>query len=258
MARRKVSNRIRKKRRRRNRIIMLVLFVVSIFSLLIYSVSIFFKIKEIEISGNMQYKSSEILESLDTKVGDSLVFFNKNAIKENLLENYPYIEQVNINREYPDKLIVEITEVEKAGTIYFEDEHYFISNTGKVLEKTSLDKIGDTAKIIGFDTASIDETIKSTDSFKEDTLWTLFEYLEKYEMLDIVTEINITKTYDIIITCGTKYQIELGDIEDIEHKMKMFQEVLKKLTPSDTVIVNLSDKSYARFRTEEIIPAEYP
>lgn len=260
MARRKVSNRLRKKRRRRIRILMLLTFIILVVSLLTYSISIFFKIKEIEVSGSKIYTSTQITDEISINLDDSLIFFGKSKLKNEILQNFPYVENVKITREYPDKLQIEITEHEDFATLFFASTHYIISSDGKVLKGVTIDKIGDLPKIIGFEAQNLEigQVISSADEYKEQILYEIFEIFSDYGYMDIVTEIDLTKTYDIIIKCGTKYQIEIGSIDEIDHKMKMFEEVLKKLTPSDTVVIDLSDKSYARFRNEEISPSVYP
>lgn len=260
MAKRKISNRLRKKRRRRFRIFLLLTFIVSIISLATYSANIFFRINEVEIVGNVRYSVSEITENLDIQLEDSLVFFEKNKAKENLMEKYPYIKTISIKRDYPDKLIVEITEHEDFATIFFAGTHYSVSQTGKVLSGITISEVNTLPKIIGFETISLEigQVLQSSEEYKEQLLSEIIQIFIDYGFMDIVTEIDITRTYDIIVKCGTKYQLEFGGIDDIDHKMKMFEEVIKKLTPSDTVVIDLTDKSYARFRTEEIKPSVYP
>ncbi|MFI3227268.1 MAG: FtsQ-type POTRA domain-containing protein [Clostridia bacterium] len=260
MARRKISNRLRKKRRRRIRIFLLFTFVILIISLLTYSISIFFKIKEIEVIGATKHSSTEIVNNIDIDIDDSLIFFDKSKIKDAILQKYPYVDTVNISRQYPDKLQIEITECEEFATIYYAATHYAISEKGKILSSITMDRVENLPKIIGFEPVNLEigQYIESDEPYKEQVLSEIFQIFIDYGYINIVTEIDITKTYDIIIKCGTKYQLEIGSIDDIDHKMKMFEEVIKKLTPSDTVIINLGEKSYARFRNEEISPSIYP
>lgn len=254
------SNRYKKKRLYKRRVALLLIFLILIIYVIFYTIGIFFKIKEIDIQGVTMYDANEIISGISIDYNDSLIFFDKNNIKKEILEKFPYIESVTIRRNYPAKLNIQVVENDGEYTIYYEGTHYEVQEKGKVLAKKVYQDIEDKIKIIGFEPVSVEisQKLVSKNDYKTESLYKIIEYFKEYEYIDMVTEIDLTKTYDIKIKCGVKYEIKIGNISDIDHKMKMLDEVLKKLTPSDTAVIDLSDKSTARFRNEEIFESIYP
>lgn len=261
MVKRKISRRaVIQKKRRRLRILFLILFVLLTINLIIYSISIFFKVQKIYINGLEKYSLEEILENIALNYGDRLLFIDKNEVKIEILSKYPYIDTIEVKRIYPNEIEINVTESENFATIYLDEKHYAVNDKFKVLSEISYLEAVKLPKIIGFEPEMIEigKEISSLNSYKYECLVEVINYFEKYGYLDLVTEFNLTKSYDVIIKCGIKYQIEIGKIENLDHKMKMFGEVLKKLTPSDTVVIDVSDNVYTRFRSEIIRPSVYP
>lgn len=258
--RRRISKRQRKSRMRRVRFLLLITFIISILWLIIYSLNIFFKISQIELVGSSMSQTSSIINNINIKVGDSLILFEKNGIKNEITEKYPYVKSVDITRKYPNKLLIEITEYDAFYTIYFAGMHYAVSREGVVLEPIKLADADNLVRIIGFDTINLEvgKVITSSDVYKFEALQIVIDDFEKFDYLQLITEIDLTKTYDIILKNSLRYQIEIGDTQDLEQKLKMLDEVMRKLTPSDTVVIDLSNKAYARFRTEDVQPSVYP
>lgn len=252
------SNRYRKAKNKRRRAIFNVVFSICTGFLITYSLTIFFKVTNVQIEGSTIYNSSDVLENLSIKTNDSLIFFDKNSVKNEILTNLPYVETVSIRRQYPTDLLIEVTEYEDFFAVYNEDKYYSLSENGKVLSEITRSETENLIKLVGIDFVDfkIGQTIKTDDEYKVYALFNILENFSNY--IDIITEINLTKNYDIVIQCGTKYKIEVGNAEDLSQKVKMFEEVLKKITPFDTVIINLGDKSIARFRNEMITKMSFP
>lgn len=252
------SNRYRKARTKRRKAIFTVAFSLATCFLLVYSLTIFFKVSDVKIEGTTIYNSSDVLENISLKTNDSLIFFDKNTVKSEILTSLPYVETVSITRNYPTELFVEVTEYEDYFAVYYENKYYSLSSNGKILAEITRLEAEKLIKIIGIDFVdfNIGQAIKTEDEYKINALFDVMEHFSDY--LDIITEINLSKSYDIVVQCGTKYRIELGNAEDLAQKVKMFEEVQKKITPSDTVIIDLGNKSVARFRSEVITKMSFP
>ena len=68
----------------------------------------FFNVKNIEVIGNEQISSEQILESAAIPMNMNIFRVNKRAVKKSLLK-IPEIESLTIRRKLPSKLQLEVT-----------------------------------------------------------------------------------------------------------------------------------------------------
>lgn len=257
--RNKIKAQNRRRNRKRNLRIMRFILLITILILCIYSFFIFFRIKEIEINGNIPYNKITMSDSLSIKKEDSLIFFDKFKLAIEIIEGYPYIGEITIRREYPNKLVINATKTQGFASVVQDGVYYLIDIKGKILEILSPEEAEEYPRIFGYDLSIIDigKSIKSDDIQKQQALIEIIDVFSREQKLEYVTEISLEKIYDIKVNAYGKYEIHLGNTEEIDYKMKFLDEVLSKLTPSDTGEIDLSTPAYARFRPKEILQTPY-
>lgn len=250
----------RMSRRRRMKIFIRLMSVVAVFCISIYSISIFFRVKNIEINGNASYDKDEIIEVINIEEGMSMFFFNKYESQRALQQEFAYVDTVSVKRKFPTTIEVNINLCEEYATFYYNQKHYLVDKKGKILSEIDVETSKRYTRIFGLDNESavVGEYINSVDSKKTDIIFEIIEHFEENNRLDEITEINVSKVYDVRVKWDNKFEIYLGQMDDMTHKMKFLDEVLKKLTPSDVGVIDLSDKTYARFRPCEILASPYP
>lgn len=245
----------RKRRYKKSFRIFRAFLVISIPAIMIYSMSVLLKIKDIELLGNVPYTKSELLDSIDVENGDNLITVNTVKIASNLLKNHVYIDQIQIIRDFPDVLRIELTEVTVLGTVYTGDTYYLIDINGKILEEITSKEADNYIKIYGIDLDSpvIGEIMKPVSDYKLESLLSIYNSFVSEGLTDNVLEINLEKMYDVKVIYTEKYELCFGSIEDISYKIRLLEEVLKKLTISDIGVIDLSSTSKARFIPGEVI-----
>jgi len=141
----------------RNRFFWLGILILIIFGGFFYFLifSSTFQIKEIKISGNSRLEIKDfqrdkqkvsivdIRELIEKEIEGKVLFLptksiflaNLNKINEIVLERFPQIARVNLNREFPDILLVQIEE-RKPVAIFKQNEHwFFIDEEGIIFEE---------------------------------------------------------------------------------------------------------------------------
>jgi len=134
----------RKKSIFRNRFFWLGILILIIFGGFFYSLiySSTFQIKEIKISGNQKVLTENLQDTIQNQIEKKVLFLptksiflaNLNKISETILEKFPQITQINLDRKFPDILIVEIEEREPAA-VFCNDNCFFIDKEGIVFEE---------------------------------------------------------------------------------------------------------------------------
>ena len=122
MARRRRYN--RKRRKGNFAFLYKLLAFVLICGAIGLALAMFFRIDDIEISGNSRYSNEQIAAAAQIKAGDNLFFLNKYDAAARIRQQLPYVETVQFRRVLPSKLVVQITEcrdpvaIKQDGTVY--------------------------------------------------------------------------------------------------------------------------------------------
>ncbi len=77
--------------------------------------------------------TEQIIEAGEFSYGTPIMFIKKNNFKNKIEEKYPYVEVINIETVFPNKLIVHVKEREEIYAINENGKAYFVDNTLKVL-----------------------------------------------------------------------------------------------------------------------------
>ncbi len=124
---------IRRKQRLKWGLMFILLAGVLAVLLWLYS-SDLFRIKEVEIVGNVHISDTQIEKSAAIDSNESLVRLPIREIEDRLLKNN-WIKNVEISRKFPDTLKVQITERKAIALIPVEDGNAVVDSEGLVLEK---------------------------------------------------------------------------------------------------------------------------
>ena len=108
---------------------------------LIFVMSVFFRVSDIEVNGNVHYTDSEIIRAIDIEEGDNLFFFDRFAALSRVFAKLPYIEEVTVERKLPNKVIIDVTESTALAYLSLGDENWTIDHNCKVLGKASEDEL---------------------------------------------------------------------------------------------------------------------
>lgn len=124
----------------------LVLAILSIYGIFFSS---YFKVKNIEIANELIDNDSigqEITKILSTNIGKNLLFTNTEDIQVKILDSFPEIEEIEVEKDYPGSIVVTFSEYPLVANVTNESQtlkkSYIINSIGYAikedLESTSL------------------------------------------------------------------------------------------------------------------------
>ncbi|MBQ8982514.1 MAG: FtsQ-type POTRA domain-containing protein [Lachnospiraceae bacterium] len=186
-----------------------------------------FNIETIQVTGNIHYTESEIIERV---VGsgysrNTLILYLKNKLQP--MEAIPFVEKVDV--EYISNHVITITVYEKAmaGCVQFMNEYMYFDKDGIVLE-SSTERLEDIPCIEGihFDEMIMYEPLPIDDKTFFNTVLSLTQLLQKYELP--VDDVRFTSKNEIILYCNG-IQILLGDGHNIEEQISELGNILKTI-----------------------------
>lgn len=222
---------IEKKKRKRKKItltfVIIMLVVGAIFAYLLVSPS--FNIQEITVKGNKQLTRQQVLTMAEIKQGDN-IFSKIGIVTKVRLKQNGYIEDAKINKIYPNKIEIEVTERQKQFQIKTETEGYvYIDEQGYILAY-GVDKF-EIPTIIGMDIKQADVSTKKRldekDLDKMENILQIREQCKNIEIADKITQYQVENEY-IVSLEKDGITINLGDASNLKNRMYYVNGILKK------------------------------
>ena len=113
-----------------------VSFIV-ICAALVFGMSVFFRVSNIEVTGAGHYTQEEIIGASGIKNGDNLMFVNRSGVARKICSKLIYIGEVNVKRKLPNTVIIEVSESGSVAVIQSESGLWLIDRKCKLLEECS-------------------------------------------------------------------------------------------------------------------------
>lgn len=156
-----VETRVNRVRRRSRRIlveigktVLLMTCVAVIASMLIFAynfviVSPYFQMKETLVRGTERLQSDAVVELTGLKPSQNILMTNLGAVARKVKAN-PWVKDVSVRRDFPDRLVIEVTERKPVALVERGDGLYFIERDGTAFEKIATGEKTDLPVLTGF------------------------------------------------------------------------------------------------------------
>lgn len=227
----------------------IVFFLVIV--AVIFVMSVFFRVSDIQVEGNVHYTDDEIIRAIDIEEGDNLFFYDRFAALSRVFAKLPYVEEVSVERRLPNKVIISVKESQALAYIVLGEEKWTIDHSCKVLGKATEDELGGLIPIDGISpgTLMIGEPLQTSDGNTEivDYIAEVLYQLEERGLYRQVGRVDFSDSKHVEFTYADKYTVRIGGAEKTEYKFGMFVSVLAQLLDGDVGIIDVSDGSTAHF-----------
>lgn len=230
------SARIKKAKKVRKLFTWTILMGIIIGVLAFLCKSEMFNICSIEITGNAQITDEILLELSEIKINDNI--FLTNTIKaKSKISNNSYVKEVNIKRELPDKIKIEIVEKQKSYILQVDTGYAYVDKHGSILE-ISENELENLIMLKGYTTAK-DKIIPGSKLNEEDLekledVQKILKSGEKNELKEKITAINIGDKNNYILNIPIyKKIIYIGDTSNLSTKMLRAKDIIDKTMESE-------------------------
>ena len=110
-----------------------VLALVAVVAGVVLSLTVFFKISTVEVTGLTQYTSDEVVTVCGIEQGDNLFLVDKDKVVEHVSEALPFTGEITVKRSFPNKIVINVTDSDVACAVKYEKGYVLINNEEKVL-----------------------------------------------------------------------------------------------------------------------------
>lgn len=231
------------------KIVKLIIIIFAVLGLSYYVVirSGFFNIKQVVVVNNDYLDPRDIIKDTGITGDDNFFLVNLYGPREKLLEN-PYVKDVEVRRQFPDKVEITVYEREEFSSIFIAGTYVIIDEQGRVLR--SVDKEVDIMTIKGYNIESyrIGEIMTSDDAYEFQRALDLVDLCNQVEALE-ADEISYEKG-SIFLKLLNGLSVDFGNGKDIEEKFSKFYAIYEDLVSKGIKkgIINVSNNGLPTYR----------
>ena len=222
---------ILKRKKRIKRIVKnITLLLIVVAGIIFALVSPIFNIEKIEVLNNAQISSDTIISLSQLSLGQNIFKFNKNKTEKNIKTN-AYIENVKIERKFPNKIEIQVEERQRDYNVEFLNGYAYINKQGYILEKSQEKLDLPTIQGISTEEEQIVEgnRLNSEDLEKLETVIQIMSTCKNYDLDTKVTTINIENKDEYSLYMEEeKKTIYLGNKNNLSNKMLYVKTIIEK------------------------------
>ncbi len=224
-----------------------VLAVIALVVAVVMGGTVFFRVEEMVVAGNVRYSAQQVIDASGIVQGDNLFGMNKFDTARRIRRQLPYVEGVNIRRGWPDTLILTVTECQAAARLAGEQGEWLINKSGKVLE---LVEIGDTGviRVDGLNAVQPETgsslVVREEQQARSEGLLALLQGLDQCGMLEKVTWIDMTSASRIFMDYDGRFTVKLPVNADFNYLLGAMDKAVATLEEYETGNLDLTVKDY--------------
>lgn len=224
----KRAMRRKKARRRRIKIAFIFFLIITLITLAIMCFTVFFKIKEVKVTGSAIYKDNtqEIIKASGL-VGENLFVASEKKVEDKIRKSMPYVDDVSLERKFPDKVVLTITDAKEK--MYFEkdNKYYIVSENGYVLKEQ--EEVPENAfQIISNGIGgNIGELVNYENENEQSLSEKIVKSLDKHKIY--VNKIDATNPLAIVVEVENRFTVLLGKDEYTEEKIAHLSSMIESI-----------------------------
>lgn len=252
-----------------SRLLVQLLTVAAVVVALVLGLSVFFKVEHVVVHGADVYSAWTVQEASGIVEGDNLLTFSRARANGQIQAKLPYVEKSRIGIKLPNTVNIYIEESAVTYAIQTEDGIWWLMNSeGKLVEQINSMESEKHTKVLGVtltgpvlnEYAVATENVPTeTDAFGEiipvsvtgnQRLQAALQILKALEANDIVGDaasVDVSSLSAIELWYGTRYQVNLGDNNDMDRKIASMYDVILQLSNYQT---GKLDCSFTTWQTE--------
>ncbi len=216
-----------------------VLFcIIAVLTLAVLSVTVFFPVKTITVSGKSVYQSKQIVSASGIKEGENLFITGRDA-EEKIARNLPYIKEVNVKRKFPATITLEVT-ANKAAYCYKTKKGFLVCDSSDKLLEVSKDLPKELLQIIG-STAKNTETGTNVSYEKNDRQKLIMQIRDAIKETDLkIIMIDVSDPLEIYFNVEGRFGVTFGSSGNLNQKITHLAQMVKKIDPELKGNIDLS------------------
>lgn len=222
---------------KRLKVLTVAFLIIAVVTVAILSVTVFFPIKKINVSGSKKYDAETIIEQ-SALMGENLIITSERKLEENLRKKLPYIDEISLKKDMPDTVSIKITDAKEYASYKVSGKYYVVSRKGYVL-RTSKTLPDGTIEIITKAKATKNgEKIQFSDKKSKKLTEELMGYLNEHKIK--INSINLKNKSRITVRVEGRFDVSFGTVDFLERKCAHLAKMIDEIDKDARGDINLS------------------
>ncbi len=214
------------------------LALVMIFLVAILVMSLFFRVSDIEVINASDYSDTEIVAASGIEKGVNLFFVDRFSAASMIFANLPYMDTVSIQRQLPNRIIIQAEGSAPAIYMRLDDEYWLLDRKGKMLGTTSALKAEIYPEIRSLEPITamenMDMIVEGVNVARLAYTGELVTALQGEGLLPKVAWIDVKDASNPSIYYDGRLTVYYGAMEDTQYKTALLKDAISKLTADDS------------------------
>ena len=229
------AQRRQEKKRSRRTAFYVFLFIAITLVFLAVCVSVFLNVEEITVEGLEHYTYEEIIEYVPINVGDNMFSFKSKDIESDIVLALPYVGSVEIKRDLPTTVVINVVEEKPYFAAELAGDVYLLSSNLKVLDKLTAEDEDAYAQALtelhlnNVRRCIVGSRIEFVDKRTLDALTDLYACFEENYIESNIVSVDVRSRFDLYINYEDRFEVYLGDIENIDIKIRFLIGIIDEL-----------------------------
>lgn len=252
--------------------VMLIIVCAS----LIFAMSVFFRVSEIEVIGEGIYTEEEIIAAASIVEGDNLFFTNRLTAISNIYARLSYVELASVERQLPNKIVIEVSETtalayipvdmevvetttdEETGvevtTTSYVTEYWVIDRNGKYLENANSGEVEGLIEIRGIDISVMD----IGDNISEDDVSAsmisyikiILDQVQERGLVSYVKYLDFSSGETVVFSYDSRYTVTMSLYDNMEYSFGLLVSAVSKLANGDRGTIEIGENDSVKVNLE--------
>lgn len=237
----------------RNRFFLQLATVVAVVLAVLFGMSIFFKVRDVQVTGNVKYDAWTVREASGILDGENLLTLSKAKIASNIEDKLTYADDIRIGIKLPDTVVIQIKELEVVYSVQDQTGAWWLINSkGRVVDTCTAADADKCTKIVGvlLKSPAVGENAVAHELEEEPLVYererlatavSIMQELENAGFIGNMTSIHVSELSKLELWYGTRFHILLGDDSDLAKKLSDLHTVIEKqFGENDSGILDIS------------------
>jgi hypothetical protein len=219
-------------------------FIVFIMTVLAILISFWFirfcRVNTISIHNNSAVSTEQILEAANIKSNKHIFAVNVKKIEAAVLETSPYIKSVQVKRNLPSEIVIEVEEHKAAYCVFILNRYYLVSDNLLVLEQISeAEMITHSSALLTLPEINTDNTNKEifgigkklvfVEQEDNDFVEEILKTISESTLSGSLTSLALHEEANITAIVNDRYMLRLGNKKELAKKIDMCVESMEYL-----------------------------
>ena len=230
-----------------------LIVILAVAAAVILTLTLFFRVKHIDIRGNQYYTAEDIVAVCGVAEGDNLLTLSRGAIAGNIMANCEYVATVQVSHVLPNRVVITLTEHPTGYAVQdVSGDYYLIASDGTVLKEIEAKSAGNHIRIDGLQIyipivgemavpAALDEDTDATSRFR--TLLTLLREIEAADLIRQVRSVSVSATNRLSLWYEDRFEVSLGSATSLAYKLEHLKLVIAAQKDYHTGTIDLTYES---------------